>query len=521
LSRYVEDIDARPSKRIFQTIIADYNLERSICELIDNALDIWVLRGRQNFLEINVMLDVQRQIIIINDNAGGIEKENMAVIVGPGQTLIAPEDPTIGFFGVGSKRAVVHLSQLTHILSRYNDGPTYRVEIDDDWIKDEDNWLLPLYEVGDINERSTQIELIRLRTPLEEEDITRLRSHLEATYAIFIQDPQINIFLNGDILSPILFQNWSFPPKSRPIHVIGNIEDVSGEVVTIEVWGGLSSESSPARGDYGFFFYCNDRLIARGTKNPILGFQKGQIGAPHPKISLTKVIVSLKGAAFCMPWNSSKSDLNYNHPILTSIRERLIEIGGRYAKVCRGFDWQERFLQYTTGEFIEETVDNFAKADTSYLPPTPRIRQTFIQQVTRENRSIGQERPWTIGLYEGIIAVDILYKKRTLRYKNRMCLILLDSTLEIAFKEYLVHGASPPIGQNRLRSISRIQIHEEMHNALALDDSVWERLQYYYNLRCNLIHERATARIEDRDIEDYREIVEQILETLFDIRFTR
>ena len=523
LSSYVEDIDARPSKRIYQAIIADYNLERSICELIDNALDMWIIRDRQNSLVINVTLNVLRQNIIVVDNSGGIERENMSFIVGPGQTFNVPGDPTIGFFGVGSKRAVVHLSTLTRISSRFDDGPTYRVEIDDDWIKDEYNWLLPLYEVGNINERSTQIELIRLRTPLEEEDINRLRSHLEATYAIFIQDPQINIFLNGDILSPILFQNWSFPPNSRPIHVIGNIGNDSGEVVTIEVWGGLSSESSPSLGNYGFFFYCNDRLIARGTKNPILGFQKGQIGQPHPKISLTKVIVSLKGAAFCMPWNSSKSDLNYNHPIFTSIRERLIDIGERYAKVSRGFvgDWPERFLQYTTGEFIEEIVDNFATADTSYLPPTPTIRSTVIQQIARDNRSIGEERPWTIGLYEGIIAVDFLYKKRTLRYRNRMCLILLDSTLEIAFKEYLVHGASPTIGQSRLRSISRIQIHEEMHNHLTLDDSVWERLQYYYNLRCNLIHERATAGIENRDIEDYREIVEQILEMLFGIRFTR
>ena len=71
MSRYVEDIDARPSKRIFQTIIADYNLERSICELIDNALDIWVIRGRQNSLVINITLDLQRQNIIIVDNAGG------------------------------------------------------------------------------------------------------------------------------------------------------------------------------------------------------------------------------------------------------------------------------------------------------------------------------------------------------------------------------------------------------------------------------------------------------------------
>jgi len=524
LSRFVGDIDARPSKRIFQTIIADYNLERSICELIDNALDIWIIRGRQNSLVINITLEVQRQNIIIVDNAGGIRREKMSVIVGPGQTDIPPESSTIGFFGVGSKRSVVHLSKLTRISSRFDDEPTYRVEVNDEWIESEDNWLLPLYEVGNINERSTKIELITLRTPLEENDITRLRSHLEATYAIFIQDPQINIFLNENILSHVLFQNWCFPPESRPVHIRGSIHIVGEEDVSIEVWGGLSSESSPTTGDYGFFFYCNDRLIARGIKNPILGFQKGQIGYPHPQIALTKVIVSLKGAAKNMPWNSSKSDLNYNHPILTAIRERLIEIGKRYATVSRGFvgDWPERFLQYTTGDFIEEIVENFATANTSYLPPTPHIRPTFIRHVNTENRDIGEEKPWTIGLYEGIIAVDFLYKKRTLRYKNRMCLILLDSTLEIAFKEYLVHGASRPYSTRRIRETfekPRNEIHDEMRPNLPLDDPTWARIQHYYLLRCNLIHQRATARIEDEDIDDYRAIVEQILGVLFNLIF--
>lgn len=522
MSTYVEDIDARPSKRIFHTIIADYNLERSICELIDNALDIWIIRGRQRPLVINITLDTNRQNIILSDNGGGIERENMSVIVGPGQTFNVPGGQTIGFFGVGSKRAVVHLSTLTRISSRFDDGPTYRVEVDDAWIGDEDNWSLPLYEVDNIDESSTKIELIQLRTPLEVTDITRLRVHLEATYALFIQDPQINILLNTSVLSPFLFQNWCFPPNSKPVHVIGNIEDVSGEIIEIEVWGGLSSESSPTGGDYGFFFYCNDRLIGRGIKNPILGFQKGQIGSPHPKISLTKVIVSLKGAAFCMPWNSSKSDLNYNHPILTSIREKLIDIGARYSKVCRGFDWKQRFLQYTTGDFIEQTVVDFAQADTSYLPPTPRIRQTFSQQVSRGNRRIGRESPWTRGLYEGIIAVDFLFKKRALHYKNRMCLILLDSTLEIAFKEYLVHGVSRPYGARRIRETfekPRNEIHDEMRPHLPLDDPTWARIQHYYLLRCNLIHQRATARIEDEDIEDYRAIVEQILGVLFNLIF--
>ncbi len=35
----IETIDATPNKRIYRSIIADYDLKTAICELVDNALD--------------------------------------------------------------------------------------------------------------------------------------------------------------------------------------------------------------------------------------------------------------------------------------------------------------------------------------------------------------------------------------------------------------------------------------------------------------------------------------------------
>jgi hypothetical protein len=45
MKNQVGTVDAIPSKRVFLSIIADYDLNRSVCELIDNALDI--VGGRQ------------------------------------------------------------------------------------------------------------------------------------------------------------------------------------------------------------------------------------------------------------------------------------------------------------------------------------------------------------------------------------------------------------------------------------------------------------------------------------------
>ena len=111
MKKQIDKINAVPSKRIFLSIIADYNMNRSICELVDNALDVWSKNGCKDKLIINITLNKDQQIIEVEDNAGGIKESELNIIVGPGQTSNAATDETIGIFGVGSKRAVVALSQ--------------------------------------------------------------------------------------------------------------------------------------------------------------------------------------------------------------------------------------------------------------------------------------------------------------------------------------------------------------------------------------------------------------------------
>ena len=62
-----------PLKQIYLSIIADYDLNKAICELIDNALDIWTSDGHAHPLEVRIDFDKDQQQIDIVDNAGGIE----------------------------------------------------------------------------------------------------------------------------------------------------------------------------------------------------------------------------------------------------------------------------------------------------------------------------------------------------------------------------------------------------------------------------------------------------------------
>lgn len=509
-------LSAIPSKRLFLSIIADYDLNRSICELVDNAFDIWTNLGMKKPLKIDIRLNTDQQTIYIADNAGGVREEDLNSLVAPGQTQKKPSEEIIGIFGVGTKRAVVALSQNIIINTHYEkSAKTYRVELDDSWLES-DSWDVPYYEIDNIESGTTVIELHRLRTRLTDVAINELRKHLEATYAIFLENKKATIMLNDTEIKGQKFDNWAYPPKYLPRKIYGNLS-VGNKIIKVEILAGLSRESSPATGEYGVYIYCNNRLIARGLKSYAVGFTKGVAGMPHPSVSLVKVITSLKGPAQMMPWNSSKSDIASNHKVFLAFQDLLLQLVKHYASLSRRLegDWPDSVFKYKSGKIVEIPF-NFADIRGLYLPPLPKSKPRYGDCVKQANAEIGKKKPWVVGLYESIIAVDMIFKQR-LEQKNRICLILLDSILEIAFKEFLVNESGERYNDQRLLRLyhSRETVHSEIKRFKEFDDETWGKIDHYYWCRCKLVHERASISISDGEVEDYREIVQSVLVRLF------
>jgi hypothetical protein len=521
MKKEVDRISAAPTKRVFLSIIADYDLNRSICELIDNALDIWVRDGSRNPLVVKIELEKDQQTIHVIDNAGGVNKNELTFVVGPGQTGNLPSEEIIGIFGVGTKRAVVALAEDITITTRYKDDKTYQVELDAAWLQSED-WDLLVYEVPDIDQGTTVINLQSLRVQITEESISQLKQHLNATYAYFLNDPRITIKVNSDQLEPITFEDWAYPPKFPPHKYVGSISSEDGGIVKVEVLAGLTKESSPAGGEYGVYFYCNKRLIARGLKNYDVGFTKGLAGKPHPSMSLTRVIVSLNGPAQLMPWNSSKSGINPNHKVFIALRNFLVQVVKDWASLSRRWvsQWSEEVFKYDSGNIKVVNITNFPDAKKSYLPQLPKLRHRYGDLVLQVNRIIAKDKPWTTGLYESVVAIDLISKQK-LREKNRICLILLDSTLEIAFKEYLVYESGQPYNDNKLINLfkNRNEVEKEVQKYIQFPLSLWQKINYFYGIRCKLVHERTTIGISDEQLAEYRETVQNILKDLFGLCF--
>ncbi len=528
MKRQVDTVDATPSKRLYLSIIADYDLNKGISELIDNALDIWIKDNKLNKLNISIILDEIQQTIIVKDNAGGVGKEDLGNIVGPGHSSNSEKDETIGIFGVGTKRAVVALAQDIRIKTRRKDGNSHQVEFDDNWFMSSEDWHLPVYEISDIDANSTIIEMTRLRIRIDNIKIESLMQHLGATYSKFLRHKNLNVKLNNIEVVPISHEKWAYPPDFEPRHFSGVVTTSNGEEVKVEAMAGLSTESNPSSGEWGVYVYCNDRLIVPGLKTFEVGFASGLAGKPHPDISLMRVLLFINGPAKLMPWNSSKSDINPSHEVFLAIRNWLVNVVSDYASLSRRFNkmeggWPENVFKYDSGKIVKEKIPNFATANTSYLPQLPEFKPRYSQKVQNANKEIGKEKPWTRGLYESIVAVDLI-SRQNLEQKNRISLILLDSTLEIAFKEYLVNESGVAYSDERLQNIfkNRNQVHQEVKQYAykSISPKDWLSIDYYYKARCDLIHRKATASVTDVDLVNYRQVVINVLEKLFGLNLS-
>src|SRR5713101_6523278 len=210
----VGPVDGTPVKRMFWSIVSDYDLKTSLCELIDNALDLWTGSKRQNPLKVRINLDVDRQLISVNDNAGGVKEAELRVLVAPGGSRNNPGAELIGIFGVGSKRAGVALGEQVEIRTRFQREQSFQIDVTKDWLESED-WELPVYRIPDIAPGTTQVDISHLRKPFSRDDVEEIRTHLAETYEWFLRNG-CAIEVNDAAISPRSFENWGFPPGFAP-----------------------------------------------------------------------------------------------------------------------------------------------------------------------------------------------------------------------------------------------------------------------------------------------------------------
>ena len=519
-------IDGTPKKRLFLSIISDYDLKTGLCELVDNALDFWVSSGMKSQLVVSVVLDADRQFIQVRDNAGGVSEDQAELLIAPGASREDTGHELIGIFGVGGKRAGVALGELVEIRTRFKSGKSIQIDLTKEWVESP-SWELDIYEVPAVDPGTTTIDITKVRQGFGEDDVESIRRHFGATYSWFIKQGCV-IELNGAPILPTTFDTWAYPPDYPPRQAQFTMEPSEGRFLEVTLSGGLILDREPEAENYGVYIYCNHRLIVKELKVRDVGyFVSAEAGVPHFDASLCRVLIEFNGPAELMPWNSSKTGVNFSHPAFAQIRRRVIDFTSHYSGLSRRLkhQWDSAVFSHAVGKM--ETIDPAEALSNKkkVLPKLPSTRNpSHIEVLKKRNAKLLSNKPWTLGLIEAMGLVDLIGRQKY-ETKNRAALILLDSNFEIALKEFIVSRSDlfPPhrytnsqlatLFARRTDVVREVQVHANFPKTLL------GKVNYYYSLRNSLIHQRATVLITDEQVEDYRKVIERVLKKLFDVKF--
>lgn len=261
----IAPIDGTPEKRMFWSIISDYDLPTGLCELVDNAIDLWMAGGQRSKLNVEILLDADRQLIRILDNAGGVKQEELRLLVAPGGSRNDPNAEIIGIFGVGSKRAGVALGEQVVMKTRQGTGQTFQVDITNEWLESPD-WEIPAYVIPDIPSGTTQIEISHLRKPFTQADVKELVAHLGETYDWFLNLEGCHLTVNEAKVLPRSFEAWAFPPTFEPRRASLKLDLPNHGQIDAEITAGLIRDRVAEIDNYGVYVYCNHRLIVKELK---------------------------------------------------------------------------------------------------------------------------------------------------------------------------------------------------------------------------------------------------------------
>jgi hypothetical protein len=157
------------------------------------------------------------------------------------------------------------------------------------------------------------------------------------------------------------------------------------------------------------------------------------------------------------------------------------------------------------------------------MSPDPKSRPRYADVVTEVNKKVAKDKPWVKGVYEGVIAATLISKQQQLVQRNRIALIVLDSTIEIAFKEYLVNDSGTYYSDAQLLTIfkTRHAVHTEIKKYVKFPPKLWKKISHLSDNRNKLVHQRATGGVSDSEIEGYRDVVEAVLRKLYKLKFSK
>jgi len=250
------NISIMPDKSIYRKMgRSSHGFNESIAEFIDNSIDAMTTNQKKGTetLTIDISLDFKKEIIIIKDDAKGMNELESGKSI-----MLAHSDKNkdnLGEYGFGLKTAALSIGKTFEITTSQNGAQIgCHLKYDEDEWENNDNYTFESYPIrtikAEIVDHGTNILIKNLKIKLNQTKVDLLRKDIAKRYRGYIKG-NVVISVNKLICHSEKI-NWSegYPTEFK-------IETKYG-VITGNI--GLMKEGSQ-KGLYGFDLFRNNRMI--------------------------------------------------------------------------------------------------------------------------------------------------------------------------------------------------------------------------------------------------------------------
>lgn len=333
-------IKASPTKRFFiKIIVKDIDLIDAILDLVDNAIDGYIkkqLSGKRK-----IAINFSSDEFVIKDNCGGIEKEetyNNVFRFGLAK-VSEKKERTIGVFNIGLKRSIFKIGE--NILIESDDGKDlFSIRIDKEWLESEQSWDLHFDKEEDSKGKPfTKITIKDIFPNIADEFTSttfenRLINTIRNTYSVFLED-RVNIEVSGSAIEPYDF-SFLFEKEGErvfvPLHKKYNFDGVETEIYAGYTPIGIGTERV-----FGWYLFCNDRLVVRNDTSGRTGWGwDGERKYHYPEDNRFLGLVFFRSEKpELLPWRTTKSGIQEDSRIYRTALVEMRAITKRFVDVIR------------------------------------------------------------------------------------------------------------------------------------------------------------------------------------------
>ena len=388
----VRVINASPSKKFFiETLVKDIDLIDAILDLIDNSIDSHIKHDFSERKDIKIALFADR--FQLEDNCGGIPKDEVYEHVFRLGTSDETSERTIGVYGIGLKRAVFKIGK--NILIESDDGTSkYSILIDKAWLRDEDNWKLHFAEESiSTGKRFTRITITDLYPNITDDlknpvFVNALNEKIRNTYTFLIQN-RVDIWLNDLKVEPYIFRFLEEPNNFAPYHKTHDIEGVQ-----VEIFAGFTP-GGRQKWPFGWYVFCNERLIVANDTSERTGWDIYRKYHYPEDDRVLGIVIFRSTNPSLLPWQTTKDDIQIDSRIYRQAQDIMRAITRRLTNVIREAG---RLVDPDMGETVGKSI--------------------FEDVPTKSVNKITEEQDEILPIVDGVpsIAFDALRKPPTNTY---------------------------------------------------------------------------------------------------------